>query len=147
MAAGKFQELLKLAEQRGLANCARGCSAEDLSALADAARYLGRTDVAESSLRALRSRFGQRNEGRAAAFLLGRLRESQGAAADALGWYETYLNEAAGGHYAAEALAGRMRTTRATRGAAAAVPLAREYLSRYPNGVHAGTARTLAGAH
>jgi hypothetical protein len=146
MAAGKFELLLEQARERGIPECLRSCSASDLSALSDAARYAGHFDVADQGLRALRSRFGRQQEGKGAAFLLGRLRERQGAAGDALGWYQTYLAEAAGGSYAAEALAGQMRTTRALKGAAAAKPLAEEYLRRYPNGVHAGTARSLVGS-
>lgn len=140
IASGEFNALLLQANQRGIPACLQACSPAELSALADAARYTGKTELAEQSLRALRSRFVRASEGRAAAFLLGRLREGQGAAQEARTWYDTYLSESRAGAYAAEALAGKMRTVTKTDGRAAAEPLAREYLKRYPAGVHAGTA-------
>jgi hypothetical protein len=140
IASGEFNALLLQANQRGIPACLQACSPAELSALADAARYTGKTELAEQSLRALRSRFVRAPEGRAAAFLLGRLREGQGAAQEARTWYDTYLSESRAGAYAAEALAGKMRTVTKTDGRAAAEPLAREYLKRYPAGVHAGTA-------
>jgi hypothetical protein len=147
VAAGQFTALLAQANERGTSNCLRACSASDLSALADAARYTGRTDLADQSLRALRGRFAREPEGRSAAFLLGRLREGQGAASDARTWYERYSNEAPGGPYAAEALAGKMRTTLTLEGRAAAEPIAQDYLRRYPTGVQAGTAHGIVGSH
>jgi hypothetical protein len=147
VAAGQFTALLAQANERGTSNCLRACSASDLSALADAARYTGRTDLAGQSLRALRARFAREPEGHSAAFLLGRLREGQGAASDARTWYERYSNEAPGGPYAAEALAGKMRTTLTLEGRAAAESIAEDYLRRYPTGVQAGTARGIVGSH
>ena len=140
IASGEFNSLLAQANERGISACLQSCSPADLSALADAARYTAKTELADQSLRALRARFLRAPEGRAAAFLLGRLREGQGAAKEARVWYDTYLSESPAGVYAAEALAGKMRTVSKTEGRAAAEPLAREYLKRYPTGVHAGTA-------
>lgn len=140
IASGEFNTLLAQANERGVPACLQACSAADLGALADAARYTSKTDLADQSLRALRARFVRAPEGRAAAFLLGRLREGQGAAREARTWYDTYSSESPAGPYAAEALAGKMRTVSKTDGRAAAEPLAREYLKRYPTGVHAGTA-------
>lgn len=140
IASGEFNTLLAQANERGIPACLQACSPAELSSLADAARYSARTELAEQSLRALRSRFVRAPQGRAAAFLLGRLREGQGAAKDARAWYDTYLSESPAGPYAAEALAGKMRTVSKTDGRTAAEPLAREYLKRYPSGVHAGTA-------
>jgi TolA-binding protein len=137
---------LSQAAERGTGNCLRGCTASDLSALADAARYSGRTDLADQSLHALRNRFAQSSEGRSAAFLLGRLSEGRGAAAEARIWYERYLNETPGGPYAAEALAGKMRTTSTLDGPSAARAIAEQYLHRYPTGVQAGTARGILGS-
>ena len=141
IASGEFKTLLEQANAAGIPSCLQGCSAADLSALADAARYTGKAELAEQSLHALRTRFLRAAQGQSAAFLLGRLREGQGAAKDARTWYDTYLSESPAGAYAAEALAGKMRTVSKTDGRAAAQPLAREYLKRYPMGVHAGTAR------
>jgi hypothetical protein len=142
IARGEFEEIVKEAEARGTAGCLAGCSAADLRALSDAARYTGKSDLAEQSLLALRKRFGA-NQGRDASFLLGRLEERRGSLAAATSWYDTYLREAPGGSFAAEALAGKMRAVRATSGASAAAPLARDYLARFPKGVHVNTAREI----
>ena len=149
IALGRFADVLAQAQtdKGGTANCVRTCSASDLAALADAARYTGRADLAEQSLRALRTRFTADSEGRSAAFLLGRLREQQGNSLEARGWYQRYMGETPGGPYAAEALAGTMRTTAALDGRSAAAPIAEDYLRRYPAGVHAATARAILGAH
>jgi TolA-binding protein len=145
VANGEFDLVVELANARGLDACLRTCAASDLRALADAARYTSRGDVAERALTTLRQRFAGSGESRAASFLLGRLAENRGSARAAEGWYETYLAEAPSGGFAAEALAGKMRTIQATRGRAAAEPVARDYLSRYPEGVHAKPARRILG--
>jgi hypothetical protein len=146
VAGGEFETVIRLARDRGTSGCIRACGASDLRALADAARYSGRTDLALEALLGLRDRFRGSGEERSAAFLLGRVEESRGAMARAQTWYETYLRERPGGDLAAEALAGRMRSVSATSGRKAATPLAREYLSRYPNGVHAEAARAILDA-
>jgi hypothetical protein len=143
VANGEFELVVRQASERGLDACLKSCSASDLRALADAARYTNRGDVAERALMNVRQRFAGGAESRAAAFLLGRLDEARGASAQAQDWYETYLAEAPAGALAAEALAGKMRTILATRGRAAAEPVARDYLSRYPEGVHAKPARRI----
>jgi len=142
IARGEFAQIVAAAEARGTANCLSSCSASDLRALSDAARYTGKVELAQQSLLALRKRFGA-SQGRDAAFLLGRLEERRGAWGAASGWYDTYLREAPAGAFAAEALAGKMRTVRAASGVAAAVPLARAYLERFPKGVHVNTAREI----
>jgi TolA-binding protein len=142
---GAFEAVVLAAKSRGLTGCLATCSAADVRALADAARYVGDTDNAKKSLLALRSRFpGSRNSA-AAAFLLGRTSESTGDLSSADRWYRTYLSESANGEFAADALAGRMRTSKAVEGAQAGASVAREYLRRYPDGVHAAAARKLVG--
>jgi TolA-binding protein len=145
VASGQFATVLSQADERGVDGCLRSCGAGDLSALADAARYTGRTDVAERAFRALIARFARDAEGRNATFLLGRLREQQGDAREARSWYDRYRSESPGGAYAAEALAGTMRTTLTLEGRAAAQPVARDYLQRYPAGADAATARSILG--
>lgn len=144
VAQGQFKEVVSDAETRGIASCLASCSAADLRALSDAARYTGKGDIAERSLTALRQRFPG-SQAAEAAFLLGRLHEKRGANANALTFYDDYLNEAPAGAFAAEALAGKLRTLEATQGQAAARPLAREYLRRFPTGVHVSTAREILG--
>jgi hypothetical protein len=147
VARGQFETVVAKASERGAAECESSCSSADLRALADAARYTGRSSMAEGALLSLRRRFAGTREGRSAAFLLGRLDEARGASTDAGRWYDTYLRELPTGDLAAEALAGKMRITSASAGRAAAEPLATEYLARYPNGVHAQTARGILAGH
>lgn len=146
IAQGKFARIVDEATERGVSSCLEACSAADLRALADAARYTSRGDLAEQSLLALRKRFAG-DAGRGAAFLLGRLYEARGKSGNARTWYESYLRESPGGDFASEALAGKMRMVDAIEGRKSAEPIAREYLNRYPTGVHAKTARQIAGAH
>lgn len=140
---GRFQDVVAAAEAKGIDVSLHAGSVSDIRALADAARYTDRSDLAEKSLQTLRQRAtgAQRS---AAAFLLGRLYQSRGQTATAKIWYETYLREAPSGEYAADALAGAMLATARTTGNASAQPLAMQYLQRYPNGVHAAAAQKIA---
>lgn len=140
---GKFEAIVRLAESPSRPSCTVTCSATDLLVLAEAARYVGRSDLAESTLLALRKRFPDHPESQKAAFLLARLYESRADRGRAEGWYRTYLAESPAGALAADALAGQMRVVRRARGAKAAEPLAREYLGRYPDGVHAAAAQQI----
>jgi FecR protein len=142
---GEFEAVVGAANSRGIDGCITGCSSADLRSLADAARYTSRNDLAERSLLALRQRFSGSGQSAAAAFLLGRTYESRGQLGSAQRWYETYSSESPDGEFAAEALAGKMRAVATTRGSSAAKPIALEYLSRYPKGVHVKTARKIAG--
>jgi len=144
LAHGEFESVVNAANARGLDACISGCSAGDLRSLADAARYIGRADLADKCLLALRKRFPGSAQSAAAAFLLGRTHESRALPA-AERWYETYLDESPYGEFAAEALAGKMRVIMARSGAASAKPVALEYLRRYPQGVQVKTARKIAG--
>lgn len=139
---GKFGEVVADANARGVDTCIAACSAADLGALADAARYTGRADLAARSLSAMRERFSGSTKVRAA-FLLGRLHEGQGQLALAQTWYETSLREAPSGAFAGESLAGKMRAVLGLRGRTSAQPIAREYLKRYPEGVHAEAAQKI----
>jgi hypothetical protein len=143
VAAGRYGDVLEQATTAGIAGCLSTCSPQDVRALSDAARFKGRSELAERSLLALRQRFAGTGDGRTAAFYLGRLSESRGAMAAAERWYGVYTGEAPSGQYAAEALAGSMRAVKASRGAAAARPLAEQYLKRYPEGVEIKTARRI----
>jgi hypothetical protein len=142
---GQFQAVVRAAEARGIEASLGSSSAADVRALADAARYSGQSTLATQSLLALRRRFLGSSDASASAFLLGRMNESSHKFAEADGWYDTYLRESPRGQFASDALAGRMRCVAATGGAAAAKPLALEYLRRYPDGVHAPAARKLGG--
>ncbi len=145
LASGDFQGILRDAEHYGLRRALADVRSEDLAALADAARYLRREDLARQALIAQRQRFPRTERAHEAAFLLGRLTES-GAEGDvrALGWYDRYLGEAPTGAYASEALGRKMTATEKLRGRAAARDIAREYLRRFPHGTYAGAAQALA---
>lgn len=140
---GRFQEVVAAAEASGIERCLGSCSLNDVRALADAARYTHRADLAERSLLAIRQRAAGGPQREAAAFLLGRTNETSGRVSVAYTWYQTYLAEAPNGEFAADSLAGALRATVQLRGNAAARPLAMQYLQRYPNGVHSATARKI----
>gem|GEM_PF-1971464 len=141
---GQFAEVLRLTQASGMEGCFETCSPSELRALADAARVLGEHAIAETSLLALRRRATDADELAAAAFLLGRISETRGQFATANAWYETSSREAPQGEFVGDALAGRMRVIAAGEGTLKAEALAREYLARYPAGVHAHAAGQIA---
>jgi hypothetical protein len=143
IAAGDFAAVVRDAQERGLDSVFAAASAGDLNALADAARYTRRNDLARQALLALRARFAGTPRAADAAFFLGRLAETADASAQAaVRWYDTYLAESPRGPYAGEALGRQVailaRTDR-TRGRAAAA----SYLERLPAGPEADLARSL----
>jgi hypothetical protein len=144
LAVGDFQGILREAEHHGLRRSLAEAHSDDLAALADAARYLRREEIARQALVAQRDRFPRSERAREAAFLLGRLTET-GAEGDvrALSWYDRYLAEAPTGAYASEALGRKMTATEKLKGLAAAREIARDYLRRFPHGTYAGAARAL----
>lgn len=142
VAQGKFEDVLRQAEQRGVDSVLARAPLSDLRALSDAARYSRRAGIAERALGAQRQRFSTSTAARDAAFLLGQLTESQGGNA-ALGWYDTYLREAPNGSYAPQAMGRKMMIVYRARGAAGAETVASEYLVRYPKGPYAAAARRI----
>ena len=142
---GQYQTVLTLAAERGLEQVLERGSLEEVAAVADSARYVGKAEVAKEALLALRSRFTNTARARSAAFLLGRMLDASNPAA-ALGWYETYLSETPAGPLASEALGRKMLVIHRQRGADAAAIIAREYLARFADGSHARHARELVAA-
>lgn len=143
-AAGNYVGAMDEAERTGIDNVIAGSGPADLIALADAARFSGRPEVAQKSLLALRRRFPKDAHAARAAFDLGRVAFDQqhdyGAAAT---WFETSAKEDASGTFAREA-AGRLIESRQRAGdTAGAIVAAREYLARYPDGPHARLAKSL----
>lgn len=141
VAQGKFRSVIDDAKRRGIEQTLTTASIEDLSALADAARYESVRDLARRALLAERQRFPRSSAAREAAFLLGRLAEERGEGA--LEWYDRYLAESPRGPYAAQALGRRMMIYYRERGHADAAPLAREYLQRFPKGAYVSAARKI----
>ncbi|WP_438032467.1 FecR domain-containing protein [Sorangium sp. So ce204] len=144
LAAGKLDVIVDEAQRRGLDVSLAESSNEELSVLADAARYTRRNDIARQALLAQRRRFPGTQRGKDAAFLLGRLAEAQEGGAAALAWFETYLKEAPQGAYVSEALGRKMVIVQRLHGDAQAEAVARTYLRRFPGGTYAQAARALA---
>lgn len=144
VAAGDWDRILADADRIGARQALARASSDELLALADAARYRRRNDLASAALLAQRRRFPGTTAAHEAAYLLGRLAESgSGGMQQALRWYDTYLAAAPSGPYAAEALGRKMTVTHELRGPGTARPLADEYLRRFPTGSYAGAARAL----
>lgn len=139
VARGDFTGVIADAEARGLDAAIGASPLPDLAALADAARYAGRSDLARQALVAVRSRFPGSAEASSAAFLLGRMAEASSSTA-AIFWYDQYLAESPDGSLAAETLGRKMLVARTSGGRPAARPVAEQYLERYPQGTFAAAA-------
>jgi len=149
LARGAFEEIVDQANRTraSLDACLGSDTEQNLAALADAARYTHRSELARRALQALRARFPSTNRARDAAFFLARLSESSGGGArEAVGWYERYLEEAPGGSYAEEALGREMILFgRTTDLHARARAVAGRYLRDYPHGLYTNEATSLLG--
>jgi ferric-dicitrate binding protein FerR (iron transport regulator) len=144
LARGHWDNILEDVERIGVESALSKASSKDLFALADAARYRRRPDLARAALLAERQRFPDSPRSLDALFLLGRTEESrEGGAAPALGWYDAYLAGAGGGAFVGEALGRKMILTDKLQGPAQARPIAEDYLRRFPKGSYAGSARAL----
>ena len=143
VAKGQFADVVREAETLGVGSVTERRGTSDLKALGQAARYVGKRALSLRAFSALRERNRGSDYARQAAFFLARLQEEQGNQAEALRWLGTYVSEAPRGVYAAEAYGRRLNLTERLRGPAAAAPLAREYLERFPQGAYAQTARAL----
>ena len=143
IATGQWDRVLADADRDGVAKILQTLSSEDLFALADAARYRRRPDVARAALLEQRRRFPSSPRSLDALFLLGRVEEQGQGKRQAIQRYDEYLARAPGGTYAAEALGRRMILTKEVEGTASAGRIAEEYLRRFPGGSYAKAARTL----
>lgn len=147
LARGQWDHILAQVERDGLDATLDSATSDDLLALADAARYRRRVDLARAALLAHRRRFPSSPRSLDALFLLGRVEELRASgSAPAIRWYDEYLARAPAGTYAAEALGRKMILTNQTTGPANARRIAEEYLRRFPAGSHAGAARALRDA-
>jgi TolA-binding protein len=143
VAAGDANGVVDEAVAHGIDDTVATADEPTLVALADAARYAGRTFLAEQALRAQRKRFPGSRAARTAAFFLGRLADDRGAATEGLDWYRRYLTDEPNGPYAAEALGREMIGVARESGRQAARPLALEYLRRFPEGSYLLNARSI----
>jgi ferric-dicitrate binding protein FerR (iron transport regulator) len=146
VASGDASAIVAEAEAHGIDAVLDEADAPALVALADAARYGGRRDLAARVLLAERRRFPGTPAAGNAAFFLGRLADDQGKPTQALDWYRRYLTEQARGPYASEALGRVMLGVARVSGRAAARELAEEYLDRFPNGTYLLHARQILAA-
>lgn len=134
--SGNAARVLIEADAHGLDKTLLDVDSPALVALADAAHYSGRPEVAARALLALRQRFADTPPAHAAAFLLGRLADDRGDVAAGLAWYRRYLSETPSGPYAAEALGRKMLAVERISGRDAARSVAGEYVDRFPNGTY-----------
>ncbi len=144
LAKGQWDKILADVDRDGVEATLQAIPSGDLFALADAARYRRRTDLARAALLAHRRRFPDSPRALDTTFLLGRVDEMRpGGRRLAIKWYDEYLSRAPSGTYAAEALGRRMILSSEVEGAARAAELAAEYLRRFPEGSYASAARAL----
>jgi len=147
VAEGKAMAVLADVEASGLETVLERADSDDLWALANAARYAGRFEIASRALTMQRTRFPSSSRSREAAFLLGRLhdRDSEGPAR-ALKWYDRYLAEAPNGAHVSDALGRKITLLERWKRRDEAVVVAEEYLRRFPSGTYARAARALLSA-
>ena len=144
LASGQWDRILADVERDGVDASLRTLSSDELFALADAARYRRRADLARSALLAQRERFPNSSRALDAVFLLGRVEELRADGKPrALQRYDEYLARAPNGTYAAEALGRRMILVKELEGPESARRIAVEYLRRFPHGSYAEAAHTL----
>lgn len=143
VAAGRYNDVILQAENRGLEQVYRTASLTQLHALSDAARYARRPDIARRALLSMRERFSGSSSAVQAAFFLGRLDEAQGSQTAALKWYNRYLMDSPSGVYASQALGRKLLIVHKQGGPSAAKPVAQDYLKRFPKGPYASSAKKL----
>lgn len=144
LANGEWDRILAEVEHDGVDASLRTLSSDDLFALADAARYRRRPDLARAALLAERERFPSSSRSLDTSFLLGRVEELRaGGRPAAIKRYDEYLARAPNGTYAAEALGRKMILVKESQGPASARQIAEEYLRSFPKGSYAKAARAL----
>ncbi len=144
-AQGKYDDIVRQAEAKGVETVLSTGSASELHALSQAARFTGKAGLGNRCLLQLRARHPASSQARSAAFVLGRTADQAGQSASALQWYDTYLSESPGGSLAAEAQGRRMVLLQRMGRTAEAQSAARTYLDRYPKGGYAAVAKDVLG--
>jgi transmembrane sensor len=139
-AAGRHREAMEAAEQLGFENIVANSPASVLLELADEARFAGSHARARQAL--LRAR--ELGAGGRSAFLLGKIAaDHDHAPAEAVMWFERYLEESPSGGLAEQAL-GRIIEIEQQRGRTVhARKMAELYLQRHPGGAYETLARRL----
>jgi hypothetical protein len=134
---GDYEGAYAAAQRAGAASLYRSASADALIELAKVGLFSGHRDMQREALLAVRRRFAGSHQSALAAYELGRA----SPAAEAAGWFETYLAEEPNAANAREALGRSLEAESLAHNEAAARDVARRYLSRYPDGPHAALAR------
>jgi hypothetical protein len=144
LSKGAFEAIVADATRAGIDACLAADGEQNLAALADAARYTQRAELARQTLLAMRARFPTSSRARDAAFFLARIDETARPSSEgALDWYARYLEESPRGSYAEEALGRQMILLGRRpngRGSARARGVASRYLEQYPRGLYSGEA-------
>jgi transmembrane sensor len=142
--SGRLKEAYLAAETGSFSAECELASSSELLLLGDGARLAGRSDRASQALLTLRHRFPQDPRRAAAAFALGKVAfDQRHAFAQAAEWFSTCIREQPTGSLAREASGRLIEALRNAGDSAGAEQAARQYLSRYPDGPHAQTARSL----
>ncbi len=142
VARGEYAAVLRKAKEKGWAQVLEGANTQDLMAVANAARFLGRTESSREALEALRRRFKGTFAAQSATYLLGRISEPY-SSKEAIGFYLQYEREAPNGALVAEAVGRRLLLLQATGDRSGTERLARDYVTRFPDGPYAGVARKI----
>jgi hypothetical protein len=143
VARGEYAAVLRKAQEKGWTQVLEGANTQDLMAVANAARFLGRTDSSREALEALRRRFKGTFAAQSATYLLGRIAEPT-SSKEAINFYLQYEREAPNGPLVAEAVGRRLLLLQATGDRSGTERLARDYVARFPDGPYAGVARKIA---
>jgi transmembrane sensor len=143
--SGDLRRAFAAAEAHGFAAACAAATASELLVLGDAARLAERPDRAVEALLALRRRYPRDPRRAAAAFALGKVAfDQRHAYREASDWFATCLREQPDGPLARESAGRRIEALRNAGEDGPAAQAAREYLSRYPDGPHAGVAKSVA---
>ena len=142
VARGEYAAVLRKAKEKGWSQVLEEANGTDLMAVANAARFLGRTDSSREALQALRRRFKGSFAAQSATYLLGKIAELT-STKEAINWYLQYEREAPSGALVAEAAGRRLLLVQAAGDRSGTERLAREYVSRFPDGPYAGVARKI----
>jgi len=136
---GDYVAALAVVEELGSESLLKKLSADELTMLADTARFAQDISLASTALKRLRTRFAGGTQARLAAYTLGQI---AGDDDEASRWFETYLEEAPEGELRREAM-GRLLELHTRTKSDKARALAKAYLNTYPHGPHAPLARRL----
>jgi transmembrane sensor len=143
---GSHAKVVALAEASGIPHILNTASAVDLLALGDAARHVGRYDLATILYKKVRRRFPKTAHASGAAFVLGKIAfDKRRAFAEASRWFRACLADARTGVLEGEALERLMESLHMSGDFGGARSVAETYLERFPKGPHASLARRLAG--